>query len=97
MNLTTTIIEQAAERGKDKTICPSEIARELWPDSWRDHMAEVRKAAFALRDNGRVIITQKGQIVTGDDPVGPIRIKIVEGLNSKKGLERFLPIDAFLF
>ena len=77
MNITTTIIEQATQRGKDKTICPSEVARKLWPDEWRDHMEEVRKAAFALRNNGQVVITQKGHIITGDDLVGPIRIKIV--------------------
>ena len=77
MKLTKAIIEQATERGKDKTICPSEVARKLWPDDWRDHMEEVRRAAFELRENGQVIITQKGKLVTGNDAVGPIRIKIV--------------------
>lgn len=77
MNISSAIIEQATVRGKEKTICPSEVARKLWPNKWREHMEEVRKVAFTLRNSGRILITQKGQTVTVDDVTGPIRIQIV--------------------
>ena len=75
MNVATTILELSAVRGKDKTICPSEVARKLWPADWRNHMEEIRKTAFALRDEGKVTITQKGNEVVGNEVVGPIRIR----------------------
>jgi uncharacterized protein (DUF2461 family) len=67
----------SAQRGNDKTICPSEVARKLWPDDWRVHMDEVRKIAIELRDQGKVAITQKGEEVSGNEFVGPIRIRIL--------------------
>ena len=66
----------AAKRGKDKTICPSEVARELSADDWRKYMKEIRKTAFELRDAGKVLIMQKGREVEGNAVVGPIRIQI---------------------
>lgn len=77
MSIMTTILELSAERGKDKTICPSEVARKLWPTDWRGYMEEVRQAAFALRDKGKVAITQKGSEVVGSEVAGPIRIRIL--------------------
>lgn len=67
----------ATERGADKTICPSEVARALFDTNWRKHMDEVRQAAIALQQNGKVLITQKGIPVDVDHLKGPIRIKIV--------------------
>ncbi len=32
----------------DKTICPSEVARGLWPEKWRNPMDAVRMAAGKL-------------------------------------------------
>ncbi|MEJ7679481.1 MAG: DUF3253 domain-containing protein [Segetibacter sp.] len=77
MCISATILELSAERGKDKTICPLEVARKLWPEDWRNHMEEVRKTAFALRDEGKVAITQKGNEVVGNEVAGPIRIQIL--------------------
>jgi hypothetical protein len=71
-----TIIEQATVRGITKTICPSEVARKLWPEDWRKHMTDVRKTAFVLRDNGLIRIMQKGDEVVGNDVKGPLRIQI---------------------
>jgi hypothetical protein len=76
-DISTAILTLAEERGADKTICPSEVARQLYPDDWRKYMPEIRKIAFALRDAGKVMITQKGNEVLGNEVVGPIRIKIV--------------------
>lgn len=72
-----TIIALATARGNTKTICPSEVARKLWPDDWRTHMPEVRACAFALRDMARVRIMQKGIGISTDDVKGPIRIQII--------------------
>jgi hypothetical protein len=72
-----TILQMAKERGADKTICPSEVARALFPDDWRKHMDEVRQCAVNLQHAGRVIITQKGKPVDAENIKGPIRIKIV--------------------
>jgi hypothetical protein len=66
----------AAMRGPDKTVCPSEIARELFPVNWRKYMQEVRDAAIELQKDGKVTITQKGLPVDIGHIKGPIRIKI---------------------
>lgn len=73
-----TILAMAAERGVDKTICPSEVARALFETHWRKHMEEVRQAAITLQQNGKVCITQKGKPVDVNHIKGPIRIKISE-------------------
>lgn len=77
MSVSSTILSLAAARGSDKTICPSEIARLLWPDNWRSRMEEVRSAAFLLREEGKVQILQKGEEVLHTEVKGPIRIRIV--------------------
>lgn len=64
------------ERGPDKSTCPSEVARALFPDDWRKHMQDVRDAAIDLQKQGKVAITQKGEPVDVDNIKGPIRIKI---------------------
>lgn len=77
MSVSQTIISIATARGNNKTICPSEVARTLWPTEWRKHMEEVRSAAFTLRDEGKVKILQKGEEVLHTEVKGPIRIRIV--------------------
>lgn len=70
------ILSAANERGAFKTTCPSEIARTLFPDDWRNHMSEIRDAAIDLQNQGKVIILQKG-LPIGTGPIkGPIRIRI---------------------
>ncbi len=72
-----TILQMAAARGADKTICPSEVARALFPADWRKHMDKVRQCAVDLQRTGQVSITQKGEPVDAENIKGPIRIKIV--------------------
>jgi hypothetical protein len=67
----------ASQRGPDKTICPSEVARVLFPNSWRKHMGEVRAAAIDLHKQGNVVVTQKGEVVDVEHIKGPVRIRIV--------------------
>jgi uncharacterized protein DUF3253 len=75
--LRTTILELARERGPDKTICPSDAARAIGGDGWRDLMDDARDVARDLARGGDVEITQKGTVLDPDEPWrGPIRIRI---------------------
>ncbi|MEO3407549.1 DUF3253 domain-containing protein [Mucilaginibacter sp. CAU 1740] len=74
-----TILKMASEHGAVKSTCPSEIARALFPETWRRHMAEVRAEAIDLHKQGKVLITQKGLPVDVDHIKGPVRIKIAGG------------------
>ena len=57
-----------------KTVCPSEVARELaGPDGdWRAAMPSVHAAVDRLVDSGEIGITWRGQSLSGRD--GPYRI-----------------------
>lgn len=75
--IATTILSTAIKRGPQKSTCPSEIARMLFPDDWRKHMKDVVEAAIDLHNQGKVVITQKGTVVDVDHIKGPVRIKII--------------------
>jgi hypothetical protein len=74
--ITTTILATTQQRGPEKSTCPSEIARMLFPDDWRKHMTAVVEAAIDLHHQGKVMITQKGVAIDVNHIKGPIRIKI---------------------
>ncbi|KLT67218.1 DUF3253 domain-containing protein [Pedobacter sp. BMA] len=78
MDISSTILSTAAKRGPDKSTCPSEIARMLFPNDWRKHMKAVLDTAIELHRQGKVVITQKGIPVDVDHIKGPVRIKIRE-------------------
>ena len=72
-----TLLRMIAERGADKTICPSETARALGgdhPDQWGRLMQPVRRVAVRLAREGRVTILRKGRMVDPDDFKGVYRI-----------------------
>jgi len=71
------ILVIATQRGIDKSTCPSELARMMFPDDWRKHMKEIREVAVVLHRKGKVLITQKGEPVDTDNIKGPIRIRII--------------------
>lgn len=74
--LRATILRLARERGPTKTICPSDAARAIGGDSWRDVMDAAREIARHLAKEGEVEITQQGVLVDPDAPWrGPIRIR----------------------
>ena len=56
------ILRQCATRAPDRTICPSEVARALWPDDWRTRMAQVRETGLQLALQGQIQITQRGEV-----------------------------------
>ena len=76
--ISETILSMADERGPEKSTCPSEVARRLFPDDWRNHMNEVVDEAIELHNQAKVVITQKGLPIDVNHIKGPIRIKIVK-------------------
>ena len=69
------ILSTTVARGADKSICPSEVARQLYPDNWRERMQEVVDVAIALHKKGDVLIVQHGEPVDVNQIKRPIRIK----------------------
>jgi hypothetical protein len=70
------ILRLLDERGAGKTICPSDVARDVGtPDGWRHLMEPVRAAARRLVGVGTVEITQRGEVVDLDSVRGPVRIR----------------------
>jgi hypothetical protein len=63
-----------AARKPGATICPSDVARSLGGEQWRDLMEPVREAARRLVAAGEVEIRQGGKVVDPGTARGPIRI-----------------------
>ncbi|MEL6766616.1 MAG: DUF3253 domain-containing protein [Pseudomonadota bacterium] len=70
------ILTVLAERRAGASICPSEAARRLDPEGWRDRMAEVRAGAASLAAEHRLVVTQKGAAVDIAGARGPIRLRL---------------------
>lgn len=62
-------------RGSGKTICPSEVARDVGGDDWRGLMEPARAAARRLVARDEVEITQGGRVVDPSTAKGPIRVR----------------------
>jgi formylmethanofuran dehydrogenase subunit A len=73
--LERTILDLLAARAATATICPSDAARAIGGDQWRDLMEPARRAARRLVASGEVVITQGGVVVDGTTATGPIRIR----------------------
>ena len=73
--LETTILDLLSKRAATSTICPSDAARTVSPDGWRDLMEPARRAARRLVAAGQVDITQGGKVVDPSTAKGPIRIR----------------------
>src|SRR5687767_1768617 len=61
--LERTVLDLLAARAPGATICPSEAARAVGGDDWRDLMEPARAAARRLVERGDVVITQGGEVV----------------------------------
>lgn len=77
----TAILEALAGRAAGATICPSEVARALFPEdeAWRARMEDLRRAARRLVSAGRLEITQGGRVVDPSHAKGPIRLRLRRG------------------
>lgn len=69
------ILDLLDQRAAAATICPSEAARAVAGDAWRDQMDSARAAAQRLVTAGAVDITQRGEVVDLATARGPIRIR----------------------
>jgi len=68
-----TLLDLLHQRGPGKTICPSEVARQLDGSAWRDLMPQVRSVGTQLVDSGAIVTLQKGKVVDPRQAKGPIR------------------------
>ena len=65
------------DRRDGATICPSEAARAVDPDGWRELMPAARAAAGRLAAAGQVEVTQRGEVVDVATARGPVRVRRV--------------------
>lgn len=77
--LAATIRALARRRAPDRTICPSDAARAIGGEHWRELMVTAREVARTLARAGEIEILQKGRRI---DPAGawkgPIRLRIAK-------------------
>lgn len=67
-----TLLSQRAEKA---SICPSEVARALYPDpEWRTKMNFIREVAAEMSTEGKVTIKQGGVAIDLKSVKGPVRI-----------------------
>jgi hypothetical protein len=73
--LRTLILRLLDVRAPGKTICPSDAARALAGDGFRAHMDDARAAAADLVADGKIEVTQRGEVVDIARARGPIRLR----------------------
>ena len=78
--LEETILRLCADRGADKSICPTDAAR-AFADArgeddlaWRRWLTQVRSTAVGMARQGRLIIYRKGKPADPDDFRGVYRL-----------------------
>ena len=74
-DLEQTILRLLGDRAPEATVCPSDAARAVGGDDWRELMEPTREAARRLVAAGEVDITQGGEVVDAATARGPIRIR----------------------
>jgi hypothetical protein len=75
--LRAAILALARHRGPAASICPSDAARAVGGENWRQLTAQSRTIALTLAGDGDVEILQRGAVVDPGQPVrGPIRIRV---------------------
>jgi hypothetical protein len=69
------IEELLDKRRPDASICPSEAARAVDPEDWRELMPAARAAAGRLAAAGTAEVTQAGAVVDVATARGPVRVR----------------------
>ena len=67
------------------TICPSEAARALAPESWRPLMEAARSAGRRMARRGEILVQQGGRTIDPQDLKGPVRF--ARGPRFEDGIE----------
>ncbi|PRY11832.1 DUF2256 and DUF3253 domain-containing protein [Kineococcus rhizosphaerae] len=75
-DLEDTLRRLLTQRGASKTVCPSEVARAVGGEDWRELMEPARSAARRLVAAGEAEITQGGKVVDPSTAKGPIRVRL---------------------
>jgi hypothetical protein len=74
--LQSSMLALAEHRGAHSSTCPSDAARAVGGEHWRDLLADAREVARELARSGAVEITQRGDVLDPDgDWRGPIRVR----------------------
>ena len=73
------ILKIAVDRGRNATLCPSEAARAVRPEGWRELMERTRSAARRLVAAERIEMLQRGRVVDPSTAKGPIRLRLRAG------------------
>lgn len=73
--LEQTIDTLLAQRRPGASICPSEAARAVDAEGWRELMPAARSAAGRLAAAGAVEVTQSGEVVDVATARGPVRVR----------------------
>ncbi|HAS58192.1 MAG TPA: DUF3253 domain-containing protein [Algoriphagus sp.] len=72
--LKVAILEMSRIRA-DKSFCPSEVVRAMYPESWRHFLTDVREKAWEMYLEGEINLSQKGKSLDKHQkPRGPLRI-----------------------
>ena len=75
LQLEETIVTLQGKRAQDATICPSDAARAIGGEDWRDLMEPARRAARRMVARDELEITQGGSVVDPSTAKGPIRLR----------------------
>lgn len=82
-----TILRLLEARGPGKTVCPSEVAREIGgsqPEVWSPMMQPVRRIAVRMTKAGQIAILRKGKPVADvDDFRGIYRLALPSGTSGE--------------
>ena len=73
--ITDAMLRIAAERGPEKSLCPTDVARAVSTENWRPLLGAVRKVAADLASQGKIEILRKGKPINPDDMRGVIRLR----------------------
>jgi hypothetical protein len=73
--ITDALLRIAAERGPEKSFCPTDVARAVSAENWRPLLGAVRKVAADLARQGKIEILRKGKPINPDDMRGVIRLR----------------------
>lgn len=68
-------LAELLDRRAPRTVCPSEVARAVGGEEWRDLMEPVREVAWRLAAAGELEVTQGGEPVERASVRGPIRLR----------------------
>lgn len=81
-HIEATIRSLLRQRGGEKSMCPSEVARIVAAPAWRPIMETVREVGAELHVQGVIDITQRGERVADVQLLsGPIRFRAGSGLD----------------